>query len=165
MKKVNIGDAFGCMVVKSVDQQSCVVECECGLSKKVLKSNLLSGRTRSLGCLRSKNQVIELKPITINHKLLDRYNMACLSLGLPQVTKLPPENPDEIPHWVLTQMFFLKPAQFRMIFSKGASLTKTYKGYLPLIKSFLDNQPSSTEEPLLDELYHLRSLIIKKLLF
>ena len=165
MKKVNIGDTFGCMVVQSVDQQNCVVSCECGLTKKVLKSNLLNGRTQSLGCLRSKNRLIELKPITLNHKLLDRYNVTCLSLGLPQVTKLPPENQSEVPHWVLTHLFFLKPAQFRMIFSKGVSLTKTYKGYLPLVKLFLDNQPSSTEEPLLDDLYHLRSLIIKKLLF
>jgi hypothetical protein len=44
MKKVNIGDLFGCMTVKSIEGSKAIVSCNCGLTKEVLKVNLTTGR-------------------------------------------------------------------------------------------------------------------------
>jgi hypothetical protein len=163
MKKVNIGDLFGCMTVKSIEGSKAIVSCNCGLTKEVLKVNLTTGRTKSLGCLKNKFHDFKVVPITLNDKLLDRYNDLCLQLGFPQIGSLPPTDQKDIPHWILVNVFFFKPANFKPIFNRG-SLGKDYKGYPDLIRYLLDNQPDTSNDVLLDKLYLVRNRIVKRLL-
>jgi hypothetical protein len=163
MIKVNVGDVFGCMTVKSIEKEKCTVTCNCGLSKSVLKTNLTTGRTKSLGCLK-KSAAIHIEPIILGDKLFDRFNESCLELGFPQVESLPPKESTEIPHWILTNLFFYKPYNLKTIFGRG-SLAKDFPKYRELIDHLVDNSPDTTDDVLLDKFYLYRSRIIKRLLF
>lgn len=164
MTKVSIGDTYNCMEVVELKGINCVVKCKCGLTKEVLKTNLTTGRTKSLGCMKKKYLLeIEVKPLSLGDKLIDRFNSAAFELGFPQVDVLPPENPLEIPHWILLNLFYLKPYQLRAIL-KRETLGKIFPGYTDLINRLNNSLPDTSNDVLLDKFYLIRGRVINKLL-
>lgn len=53
-KKIDKGDRFGRLKVVHEDGNKWICQCDCGNSKKVARNSLITGRTKSCGCLQKE---------------------------------------------------------------------------------------------------------------
>lgn len=68
-QKIKPGDKFGCWtVIADPDSRYCTCRCRCGTVRSVYRSSLLSGKSKSCGCLREELDEARIDKLILNHK-------------------------------------------------------------------------------------------------